>query len=207
MSRSDPNSASASALESSVLPTPVGPRNRNDPIGRFGSCSPTLPLRIARATARTASSCPMTRLCSVSSSRSSLSLSFSVSCVTGTFAQVEITCATSFSVTTGLSVSARFAAASRCRFSLRSSLSCSNRAFFADSRSPFFTCSAIARSRSRICPSSFCTVSSAFDPASRTAAQASSMTSMALSGRFRSLIYRVLRRTAASMASSEMVTP
>ncbi len=27
-------------MASSVLPTPVGPRNRNDPIGRFGSCSP-----------------------------------------------------------------------------------------------------------------------------------------------------------------------
>ena len=189
------------------MPTPVGPRNRNDPIGRFGSCSPTLPLRIARATARTASSCPMTRLCSVSSSRSSLSLSFSVSCVTGTFAQVEMTCATSFSVTTGLSVSARFAAVSRCLFNLRSSLSCSIRAFFADSRSPLFTFSAIVRSRSRICSSSFCTVPSVFDPASRTAAQASSMTSIALSGRFRSLIYLALSRTAASIASSEIETP
>jgi hypothetical protein len=31
---------SASALHSSVLPTPVGPRNRNEPLGRFGSESP-----------------------------------------------------------------------------------------------------------------------------------------------------------------------
>ena len=31
---------SARALASSVLPTPVGPRNRNEPIGRFGSCKP-----------------------------------------------------------------------------------------------------------------------------------------------------------------------
>ena len=30
-----PNSVSASARASSVLPTPVGPRNRNDPMGRF----------------------------------------------------------------------------------------------------------------------------------------------------------------------------
>ena len=30
----------ASALVSSVLPTPVGPRNRNEPMGRFGSCKP-----------------------------------------------------------------------------------------------------------------------------------------------------------------------
>ena len=34
------NRNSASALVSSVLPTPVGPRNRNEPSGRFGSCKP-----------------------------------------------------------------------------------------------------------------------------------------------------------------------
>ncbi len=31
---------SASALHNSVLPTPVGPRNRNEPYGRFGSERP-----------------------------------------------------------------------------------------------------------------------------------------------------------------------
>ena len=31
---------SASARASSVLPTPVGPRKTNEPIGRFGSCRP-----------------------------------------------------------------------------------------------------------------------------------------------------------------------
>ena len=39
--------ASASALLSSVLPTPVGPRNRKEPTGRLGSLSPTLPRRMA----------------------------------------------------------------------------------------------------------------------------------------------------------------
>jgi hypothetical protein len=34
------NRNSASALQSSVLPTPVGPRNRNDPFGRRGSDRP-----------------------------------------------------------------------------------------------------------------------------------------------------------------------
>ena len=34
------NMNSASARASSVLPTPVGPRNRNEPIGRSGSCRP-----------------------------------------------------------------------------------------------------------------------------------------------------------------------
>jgi hypothetical protein len=37
---SSPNSVSASARASSVLPTPVGPRNRNEPTGRCGSPSP-----------------------------------------------------------------------------------------------------------------------------------------------------------------------
>src|SRR5215471_16110697 len=36
---SSSNKNSASALVSSVLPTPVGPKNINEPIGRFGSCS------------------------------------------------------------------------------------------------------------------------------------------------------------------------
>ena len=34
------NRNSASALVSSVLPTPVGPRNRKEPSGRLGSCKP-----------------------------------------------------------------------------------------------------------------------------------------------------------------------
>src|SRR4051795_3605176 len=37
---SESNMNSASARASSVLPTPVGPRNRNEPIGRSGSCRP-----------------------------------------------------------------------------------------------------------------------------------------------------------------------
>ena len=40
MARSSSNMNSASARASSVLPTPVGPRKTNEPIGRFGSCRP-----------------------------------------------------------------------------------------------------------------------------------------------------------------------
>jgi hypothetical protein len=40
MAFSSSNRNSASALASSVLPTPVGPRKRNEPIGRFGSDRP-----------------------------------------------------------------------------------------------------------------------------------------------------------------------
>ena len=38
--RSSSNKNSARARASSVLPTPVGPRNRNEPRGRFGSDNP-----------------------------------------------------------------------------------------------------------------------------------------------------------------------
>ena len=37
---SSSNRKAASALVSSVLPTPVGPRKMNEPMGRLGSCSP-----------------------------------------------------------------------------------------------------------------------------------------------------------------------
>ena len=37
------NMASARALDSSVFPTPVGPRNRKEPMGRLGSFNPTRP--------------------------------------------------------------------------------------------------------------------------------------------------------------------
>ena len=37
---SSSNRNAAKARASSVLPTPVGPRNMNEPIGRFGSCKP-----------------------------------------------------------------------------------------------------------------------------------------------------------------------
>ena len=62
---------SASALESSVLPTPEGPRNRNDPIGRCGSFRPDRARRIVLLIALIASSCDTTRLCSSFSSSSS----------------------------------------------------------------------------------------------------------------------------------------
>ena len=56
------NMNSASARASSVLPTPVGPRNRNVPIGRSGSCRPARERRSAFATASTASSWPIDAL-------------------------------------------------------------------------------------------------------------------------------------------------
>ncbi len=79
----------ASALASSVLPTPVGPRKRNEPIGRRGSLMPERARSTASATAATASSWPITRRCRISSSRSSFSRSPSTSRVTGMPVQRE----------------------------------------------------------------------------------------------------------------------
>src|ERR1022692_3338978 len=80
MARSSSNRNCASARASSVLPTPVGPRKMKLPIGRLGSFKPERARITASATAVTASSCPITRLCSSSSKCSSFCISPSSSC-------------------------------------------------------------------------------------------------------------------------------
>ena len=55
------NINSANALHNSVLPTPVGPKNKNEPLGRLGSDNPARERRMALLTAFNASSCPITR--------------------------------------------------------------------------------------------------------------------------------------------------
>ena len=91
---SSSNRKLASALVSSVLPTPVGPRNMNEPIGRLGSCKPALARLTAVETARTASAWPTTRLANASSICSSLSRSPSSILSTGMPVQRDTTCAT-----------------------------------------------------------------------------------------------------------------
>ena len=56
-----PNMNSASVRARKVLPTPVGPRKTNEPIGRFGSFRSARERRRALLMAVTASSWPMTR--------------------------------------------------------------------------------------------------------------------------------------------------
>ena len=55
MLSSEPNTASARALASSVLPTPVGPQKIKLPIGLLGLFKPTLARLIAFDIATTAS--------------------------------------------------------------------------------------------------------------------------------------------------------
>src|SRR3954453_5386264 len=86
---SSPKRNSASVRPSSVLPTPDGPRNTKEPVGRFGSFRPARERRIAFEMASTAACCPMTRLCSSSSIRMSFAVSASVSLNTGMPVHIE----------------------------------------------------------------------------------------------------------------------
>ena len=90
---SELNNASDKLFASSVLPTPVGPKKMKLPIGLFGALNPLLALLTALAKLTTASSWPITRLCRISSNFNSLSLSVSVSFVTGTPVQAARTSA------------------------------------------------------------------------------------------------------------------
>ena len=74
---SSPNICRASIFARYVLPTPVGPRNRNEPIGLRGSFKAARERRRARAITLVASSCPTTLLRRISSSFKSFLLSLS----------------------------------------------------------------------------------------------------------------------------------
>mmetsp|Transcript_4669 Transcript_4669/g.8642 ORF Transcript_4669/g.8642 Transcript_4669/m.8642 type:complete len:227 (-) Transcript_4669:413-1093(-) len=83
MASSLSNMNSLRALQSSVLPTPVGPKNIKLAIGFEGSLSPALDLWIASVTAMTASSCPITLSPRIASIWRSLSLSLVRRLLTG----------------------------------------------------------------------------------------------------------------------------
>ena len=191
---------SARALHSSVLPTPVGPRKRKQPVGRSGSFRPTRPRRTARATAFTASSWPTTRRWRASSRWSSRWLSAWVRVVTGTPVQPDTTAATSSAVTAPVFWPERQAAFSRSS-SLRKSSSAS-RSMAAFSKSWPRMASSFSRRASATFSSRVRSSGGVPSRSIRTREAASSMRSMALSGRRRSPMYRVERATAASMAPS-----
>ena len=96
---SSPNKNPARVLDSSVLPTPDGPAKMNEPPGRLGSFSPARVRRMARDSDVTAAFCPITRLCSSSSIRSSRCDSSSVSLTTGMPVAAARTSAISSAVT------------------------------------------------------------------------------------------------------------
>ncbi len=96
---SESNRAVARARASSVFPTPIGPRKRNDPIGRRGFPMPARARSTVSATSLTASSCPTTRARRTWSRRRSFSRSPSRSRATGIPVQRETRSAISSAVT------------------------------------------------------------------------------------------------------------
>ncbi len=203
---SSPNRKFASAFESSVLPTPDGPAKMNEPEGRFGSFRPARVRRIACDTALTASTWPMIRLCSSSSMRSRRVVSSSVSLNTGMPVQLARTsaiCSSSTSATTSRSPS--FHCFSRSAFWPRSCFSAS-RSLAARSKSCASIADSLSRRTSAIFSSNSRRSGGAVIRRMRMRAPASSMRSIALSGRNRSLMYRSASVAAATSAESVIET-
>ena len=199
---SESNNSLANTLANWVLPTPVCPRKIKEPIGLLGSFNPTLFLWMAFTTLATAWSWPTTFPFIIWGSSPSLWLSASATLFTGIPVIIETTSATLSSVTTSL-------------FNLESSSHCCwaecNAAsmFFSSSRSfaassYFWPLTAFVLlllifsscfSNSRTCSGTTILVIWILEPAS-------SKASMALSGKYLSVIYLFVNLTQASIASS-----
>ena len=171
---------------SSVLPTPVGPRNMNEPIGRRASLSPARARRTAWEITVTASFWPISRWWIASSMWSSLVVSSSTSRETGTPVQELMISAMCSSVTSGTvapslsrqAISSETYFSLSC-FSLSRKFAAVSKSWPAMASSFWVTISRISRCMAR--RSSGVVVSFI-----RTRALASSMRSMALSGSERS---------------------
>ena len=180
-----PNMCSAIDLASSVLPTPVGPSNANVPIGRFGSFKSARDRRSALHKAVTASRWPIT----TRDNSSSIARSFCASPCSMRLSGIPVHLATTCMMSSS-STFTRFS--SRVVFHALKNDSSFSLACFSLSRiaaAPSKSCSLIARSL-RVLISSIST-SSCFTSGGRVIAPmrarepASSITSMALSGRNR----------------------
>ena len=142
MACSSSNNSRHRLRATSVLPTPVGPRKRKEPIGRLVSLRPARERRMALATAATARSWPITWRPIEFSSLVNLLDSLSISRSTGMPVQRATTLAMSSGVTSSRSKrSAGGIAASSWRAAA---------SFFSNSgKSPYLMRLAVARSASR----------------------------------------------------------
>ena len=141
------NRKPASALHSSVLPTPVGPRNRKEPVGRFGSDRPARERRIALATAAIASSWPTTRSCSLASICSSLSRSPCISLETG----MPVARATTSAISSAPTMRAQQLRLAACRRPSSASLACASFSVFSSSGSlPYCSSATLLKSPLRL---------------------------------------------------------
>ncbi len=185
---SEPNMNSASAFASSVFPTPVGPRKMNEPMGRLGSLRPARARRTARETVSIASSWPIIRWWRTSSILSSRSDSSWAMRVTGMPVHIATTCAISSSSTLGVSPDTVDCQSLRSLSTFSREVASASRRVAACS----YSWALIAASFSLVIrSSSFCAARSsggAEEWRRRTRLAASSMRSIALSGRWRSVM-------------------
>ena len=183
-----PNINSARVRARNVLPTPVGPRNTNEPIGRRGSFKSARDRRNALLMAVTASSWPMTR-CFMSLSIIS---SFCVSSCSIRWSGTPVTFEMMYIMSSAVTTTSLSSRSSRHLFRMASSFSF---VCFSLSRSA----AAFSKSCALIAPSFSKRISSISFSISftsggrvmalmRARAPASSMTSIALSGRNRPVI-------------------
>mmetsp|Transcript_8770 Transcript_8770/g.31616 ORF Transcript_8770/g.31616 Transcript_8770/m.31616 type:complete len:236 (+) Transcript_8770:859-1566(+) len=201
-----PKHSNASCFASSVLPTPVGPEKSMVAMGRLGFFRPTEALCMAFAMACTASFWPITlspRLCF---SSSILDLSASWSCLSGTPVHCVMISSIASRSTTDRNPSSTSTEESIIRALSSVSLCCSRAA---SSKVCPFTHASLASatcwycSHRALCSSVFS--ASCFFLLSNEAIllllPASSRRSMALSGRYLSVMYRLARFTEACTAS------
>ena len=202
---SSPNWASAKALLSSVLPTPVGPKNKNEPIGLLGSFIPALALLIAVAIDLIASSCPTTLLCKILSIFNNFSASSSSILFTGIPVHIETISAITSSFTVSFSLFELFQVSltcSNCSFNFL----CSSLTLAAFSKFWHLTASSFSLFILSILSSNSLISSGGVFSFSLTLEPASSIKSIALSGKNLSVIYLTDKSTAAFIAPSVIFT-
>mmetsp|Transcript_180 Transcript_180/g.463 ORF Transcript_180/g.463 Transcript_180/m.463 type:complete len:242 (-) Transcript_180:1523-2248(-) len=216
MASSVPKYFCASALVSSVLPTPVGPEKSMVAMGREGFFSPTRARRRARETAATASSWPTTRSCRMASSPCRRVTSSLESCSRGMPVQRDATRSIAATSTVPTYASARLSPPAPPAEETRAHSSCSrSRSRLASSNisprtawsfaSITWRSSAQVSSISSMAAESSSSAALRFSKAAmRARLPASSIRSMHLSGMNRSATYRLESFTAASTASSVM---
>ncbi len=198
---SESNNSLAKTFANCVFPTPVWPKKINEPIGRLGSFNPARFLWIERAILITASFWPITLLSISSGSLANLLLSVCAIRFTGIPVIIETTSATLSSVTW---IRLLFASSSHCSWAIAKSFSrrfSSSRSLAASSYFCFLTTaffnslmSSNWRSKSKIFLGTSMLVMWTREPAS-------SIASIALSGKKRSDMYRLVNLTQASIAS------
>ncbi len=194
---------SASIFAKCVLPTPVGPKKINDPIGRFGSFNPARVLRIAFVIVSTALSWPITTFLKWSSIWSSFSDSLLAILWTGIPVIIATTSAISSSFTFATFVSSFRSHLFRSKISSSCSWRSTSLNFAALSKSWCFAyCSFSNRIFSIRCSSSKISFGTTILEI-WTREPVSSKTSIALSGKNLSVMYLSQSRMVDNNASSE----